>query len=296
MVSQSIHDQQVAAMSNESIDLRDQLSIETPELVGIEFPLAGIGSRCVALLVDYFVQGFSFVVFVIVIVLIFAALPHIPTAQPHMQSTDPGKWAIALMILIPFLLQWGYFALFEAFWNGQTPGKRLLRLRVIQQSGRSIGLFESMGRNLLRMIDMLPGFYLIGAVCIFATRRQQRLGDMVAGTLVVHSVPTETSILPAGTRTFTAASLEPPPQPVLRKTLELPADGVARLSRADLQLLENFLARRLDLPLDVRASLAERLTLRMKEKTMLEVPSGASNETFLEALVAGLRDAGGMHS
>ncbi len=198
------------------------------------------------------------------------------------------------MILIPFLLQWGYFALFEAFWNGQTPGKRMLRLRVIQQSGRPIGLFESVGRNLLRMIDMLPGFYLVGAVCIFATRRQQRLGDMVAGTLVVHSVQTETSILPAGTRTFIA--LESPPQPVLRKTLELPADGVARLSRADLQLMENFLARRLDLPLDVRASLAERLAVRMKEKTMLEVPSGASNETFLEALVAGLRDAGGMHS
>jgi hypothetical protein len=167
---------------------------------------------------------------------------------------------------------------------------------VIQQSGRPIGLFESMARNLIRMIDMLPGFYLVGAVCIFATRRQQRLGDMVAGTLVVHSVPTETSILSAGTRTFTAASLEPPPQPVLRKTLELPADGVARLSRADLQLMENFLARRLDLPLDVRASLAERLAIHMKEKTMLEVPSGTSNETFLEALVVGLRDAGGMHS
>jgi uncharacterized RDD family membrane protein YckC len=292
-VSHSIHGQ-VAAMSNESIDLRDQLSIETPELVGIEFPLAGIGSRCVALLVDYVVQGFSFVVFLIVTVLIFAALPRTATVAPHMESAGSAKWAVALMILIPFLLQWGYFALFEAFWNGQTPGKRMLRLRVIQQSGRPIGLFESMGRNLIRIIDMLPGFYLIGAVCVFATRRQQRLGDMVAGTLVVHSVPTETSILPAGTRTFT--SLEPPPQPVLRTTLELPADGVARLSRADLQLMENFLARRLDLPLDVRASLAERLAVRMKEKTMLEIPSGASNETFLEALVVGLRDAGGMHS
>jgi uncharacterized RDD family membrane protein YckC len=296
MVSHSIHGQQVAAMSNESIDLRDQLSIETPELVGIEFPLAGIGSRCVALLVDSFVQGFSFVVFLIITIFIFAALPRTATVPHDTPSADPAKWAIALMILIPFLLQWGYFALFEAFWNGQTPGKRMLRLRVIQQSGRPIGLFESMARNLIRIIDMLPGFYLIGAVCIFATRRQQRLGDMVAGTLVVHSVPTETSILPAGTRTFTAASLEPHPQPVLRTTLELPADGVARLSRADLQLMENFLARRLDLPLDVRASLAERLASKMKEKTMLEVPPGTGNETFLEALVVGLRDAGGMHS
>jgi uncharacterized RDD family membrane protein YckC len=296
MVSHSIHGQQVAAMSNESIDLRDQLSIETPELVGIEFPLAGIGSRCIALLVDSVVQGFSFVVFLVVAILIFSALPR-PAAVPHrIQPADPAKWAIALMILIPFLLQWGYFALFEAFWNGQTPGKRMLRLRVIQQSGRPIGLFESMGRNLIRIIDMLPGFYLVGAVCIFATRRQQRLGDMVAGTLVVHSVPTETSTLSAGTRTFTAASLEPPPQPVLRTTLELPADGVARLSRADLQLMENFLARRLDLPLAVRASLAERLAVRMKEKTLLEVPSGTSNETFLEALVVGLRDVGRMHS
>jgi uncharacterized RDD family membrane protein YckC len=296
MVSHSIHGQQVAAMSNESIDLRDQLSIETPELVSIEFPLAGIGSRCVALLVDSFVQGSLFVVFLIVTISIFSALPRTVTVPHPTQPADPAKWAIALMILIPFLLQWGYFALFEAFWNGQTPGKRLLRLRVIQQSGRPIGLFESMGRNLIRIIDILPGFYLIGAVCIFATRRQQRLGDMVAGTLVVHSVPTQTSILPAGTRTFTAASLEPLSQPELRKTLELPADGVARLSPADLQLMENFLARRLDLPLDVRASLAERLAVRMKEKTMLEVPSGSSNETFLEALVIGLRDAGGMHS
>ena len=68
-------------MSNESIDLRDQLSIETPELVGIEFPLAGIGSRCVALLVDSFVQGFSFVVFLIVTILIFAALPRAATVR-----------------------------------------------------------------------------------------------------------------------------------------------------------------------------------------------------------------------
>ena len=75
-------------MSNEGIDLRDQLSIETPELVGIEFPLAGIGSRCIAFLVDSFVQGFSFFVIVIVTVLIFAALPRPATVA---QATPPGR-------------------------------------------------------------------------------------------------------------------------------------------------------------------------------------------------------------
>ncbi len=279
-------------MSDEGIDLRDQLSIETPELVGIELPLAGIGSRCVALLVDSVVQGFTLAVFVVLILLLVAALPRGSSTQHVARSGDPAKWAIAVVILIPFLLQWGYFTLFEAFWHGQTPGKRLLHLRVIQQSGRSIGLFESMGRNLIRIIDMVPGFYLVGALCIFTTRRQQRLGDMVAGTLVVHSVPAQTPLLPAGTRTFTAAVFDRPLRPAASKTLDLPADAVARLSRADLQLIENFLVRRLDLPLDVGASLAEKLSHKMAEKMKLPIPSGISNETFLEALVLGLREVG----
>jgi uncharacterized RDD family membrane protein YckC len=279
-------------MSDESIDLRDQLSIETPELVGIELPLAGIGSRCVALLVDSVVQGFTLAALVVLFLLLVAALPRVSSTQHVPQSGNPAKWAIAVVILIPFLLQWGYFTLFEAFWHGQTPGKRLLHLRVIQQSGRPIGLFESMGRNLIRIIDMVPGFYLIGALCIFTTRRQQRLGDMVAGTLVVHSVSAETPMLPSGTRTFTAAAFERPLQSVASKTLDLPADAVARLSRMDLQLIENFLVRRLDLPLDVGASLAEKMSHKMAEKMKLAIPSGISNETFLEALVLGLREVG----
>ena len=218
-------------MSDESIDLRDQLSIETPELVGIELPLAGIGSRCVALLVDSVVQGFTLAALVIVILLLVAALPRMSSTQHAAQSGNPAKWAIALVILIPFLLQWGYFALFEAFWNGQTPGKRLLRLRVIQQSGRPIGLFESMGRNLIRIIDMLPGFYLIGALCIFATRRQQRLGDMVAGTLVVHSVPGGNIHAARRHRTFTAAAFEPA-APASRVEDPRPAGGCRRTSVA----------------------------------------------------------------
>jgi uncharacterized RDD family membrane protein YckC len=279
-------------MSDQSIDLRDQLSIDTPELVGIELPLAGIGSRCVALIVDSVVQSFSMAALIILGLIFVAVLPQGSSVQHATSSGGSAKWAVAVVILIPFLLQWGYFSLFEAFWNGQTPGKRLLNLRVIQQSGRPIGLFESLGRNLIRIIDMVPGFYLVGAICIFANRRQQRLGDMVAGTLVVHSVPVETPMLPHGTRTFTAAAAERPVQPLPQKTVELPADAVARLSREDLQLMENFLERRLDLPLEVRANLAKKLSRRMEEKMRSEIPPGTSDETFLEALVLSLRDVG----
>jgi uncharacterized RDD family membrane protein YckC len=283
-------------MSDETIDLRDQLSIETPELVGIQHPLAGIGSRGIALMVDSLVQGFCFVAILVVVLLLVTALPALPSIRHAAGLGDPAKWAIAVMVLIPFLLQWGYFTLFEAFWNGQTPGKRVLKLRVIQQSGRPIGLFESMARNLIRIIDMVPGFYMIGAICIFSTRRQQRLGDLVAGTLVVHSVPVETPLASESTRTFTAAALERPLQPVPIRTLDLPADAIARLSRADLQLIESFLVRRLDLPLDVRAKLAERLSQGMATKMAIEKPSGTSDETFLEALIAGMREVGALHS
>ena len=91
----------------------------------------------------------------------------------------------ASSVLIVFLLQWGYFALFEAFGNGRTPGKRVAKIRVIHQSGRGISFIESLARNLVRFVDYLPGFYAVGVVAIFVSRRHQRLGDMVAGTLVV---------------------------------------------------------------------------------------------------------------
>jgi uncharacterized RDD family membrane protein YckC len=276
-------------MSDQSIDLRDQLSIDTPELVGIELPLAGIGSRCVALLVDSVVQGLALGALVVILALIASGASL--AASHASRSNESGKWAIALILLVPFVLQWGYFALFEAFWHGQTPGKRLLQLRVIQQSGRPIGLFESMGRNLVRIVDMLPVFYVVGAICIFSTRRQQRLGDMVAGTLVVHSIPAEKPLASTGARFVTAPAFQTV-APAIVKGVALPADAVARLSRADLQMIESFLVRRLDLPLDVGASLAARMARSLAEKMKLEVPPGISNETFLESLVMNLREVG----
>jgi uncharacterized RDD family membrane protein YckC len=279
-------------MSSQTVELRDQLSIDTPELVNIELPVAGLGSRAVAVLVDYLIQGISVWLLVLFIALLYRSSPPSAPAPAAVSSSVGYKWGIAIIIAIPFLLHWGYFALFEAFWNGQTPGKRLMKLRVIQQSGRALGLFESMARNLIRFIDMLPVFYFVGAICVFVNRRQQRLGDMVAGTLVVHSTPVDTPLIPAGNRFITAAFFERPVKEGLPpKSTGLQADAVSRLNNEDLQIIDNFLDRRLDLPMDVRANLADKLARRMASK-MLHQVSGTSNETFLESLAIALRQAG----
>ncbi|MGA2673413.1 MAG: RDD family protein [Terracidiphilus sp.] len=262
----------------------DQLSIETPELVSIEMPLAGIGSRFIALLVDYLIWSAGFVVLSLLF-LIF-----LPGIRAFSEISE--QWAIAIVIFIVFLVQWGYFTLFEAFWNGRTPGKRVARIRVIQRSGRAIGLFESMARNLVRYVDQLPFCYAVGVIAMFVTRQHQRLGDLAAGTLVVKDRAEETPLwADLGARTFTAQIFAPSaPIPEPHTAFTLPGTGIAKLSATDLEVLEGFFARRLDMSLPTRQALAQRIAFAIQAKSGLEQPAGASVETFLEATARQLRD------
>jgi uncharacterized RDD family membrane protein YckC len=268
----------------------DQLSIETPEMVAIEMPLAGLGSRFIALLVDYLIWGAGFFVLFFLAALI---LPGI-----HAFSHISSQWAVAFVIFIVFLVNWGYFTLFEAFWNGRTPGKRVARIRVIQRSGRAIGLFESMARNLLRYVDQFPfPLHVVGVISMFASRQHQRLGDLAAGTLVVRDREEETPLWgESGTRTFTAQAFAPPtPQPEPHMALALPSTGISKLTSADLEVLEGFFSRRLDMALPTRESLAARIAAAIQAKSGLEPPPGVSIETFLEATAHQLRDIARLH-
>jgi hypothetical protein len=94
-----------------------------------------------------------------------------------------ASWGVLLLAL--FVMEWGYGFAFEAFWNGQTPGKRVFRLRVIKEGGYTIGVHEALVRNFLRAADALPVFYGVGLVAMLSTARLQRLGDLAAGTMVV---------------------------------------------------------------------------------------------------------------
>ena len=253
-------------------------SIETPELVALEFPLAGIGSRFLAILIDYLLQAAAFLALVLVM------LVFLPSMQKF--ESAGSKWVVAILILIPFLLQWGYFALFEGLWHGQTPGKRAAKIRVIQQSGRAITMFESLSRNLVRAIDFLPGFYAAGTISIFVTSRNQRLGDLVAGTLVIHEAKTRDQPSVGKTRLFTEIAQQAPAAP---RASTIPADALSRLNTADLHAIETFLERRLDMTLDVRQSLAARLAAATAVRLNVSLPSNTHPETFLEEVAYGMR-------
>jgi uncharacterized RDD family membrane protein YckC len=263
----------------------DQLNIDTPELVSIEMPIAGIGSRFIATLVDGLIWAAAGVVLVILFTILFAAL--------HFASRTSENWLTGVLFLIVFLMQWGYFSLFEAFNNGRTPGKQVAKIHVIHRSGRAISFVESLARNLLRYVDYLPGFYAIGIITIFLSKQNQRLGDMVAGTLVVRDREVDTPHWgELGSRTITAQVFEPVVTAAPHMSVRLPAPNVARLSATDLEVLEGFFARRLDMDLATRAALAQRMASALCAKSGLEIPAGISVETFLEAVAHQIREVG----
>jgi uncharacterized RDD family membrane protein YckC len=266
----------------------DQLNIETPELVSIEMPIAGIGSRFIALLVDYLIWTAAFVTLAILGAILLPAL--------HVFNGVSANWAAGIFVLIVFLFQWGYFTLFEALGNGRTPGKRVMKIHVIHQSGRAISFVESLARNLVRVVDYLPSFYVAGVITMFLNKQNQRLGDMAAGTLVVRDREIDSPHWgELGTRTITAAvfatpvAMAPPHLSVV-----LSASNLAKLSTGDLEILERFFSRRLDLDLTTRAAIAERIASALRAKSGLEIPPGVSVETFLEAVAHQMREVGRM--
>jgi uncharacterized RDD family membrane protein YckC len=266
----------------------DQLNIDTPEQVELEFAIAGIGSRFVAVLIDHLIQAGFYFVLIIAGAILFGAIAN--------RINLLGKWILAVFIAVNFLLIWGYYALFEAYWHGQTPGKHIMKLRVIKDSGRQITLFEAMSRNLLRIIDYLPAFYLVGVITMLCTKRHQRLGDLAAGTLVVHERSDEQPLLIERGTSIMPARHAPGYDPLSSAAAahdanSLPADAVARLGADDLLLIESFFARALDLSLTTRAEIAARISTQMAVKMNLEVPPG-NPERFLEAIAYAMRSSG----
>jgi uncharacterized RDD family membrane protein YckC len=242
----------------------DKLTIQTPEQVALELPLAGIGSRSIAALIDSIFQ-------VIVIVLIYLTYRGLKLAFP-VNSLFPviGE---AIAIILFFIVFWGYFMLFEIWWNGQTPGKRIVGIRVIKDSGRPVTAAESIGRNLVRIIDFIP-LYGTGLICMILNQRNKRLGDYVAGTLLIHDKP--------------VGRISPIWNPDRVSTTT--DSQAAKIPPEMLVLIETYLNRRDSLEAAVRRKTAKQIVSMIKDKTGIERTEEGSDDAFIESVARKVRD------
>jgi len=245
----------------------ENLIIDTPEQIRLEFALAGVGSRFLALAFDTLVQGTA----IVTIVVIGLVVRRLTTGSVSLGAIAPGgvgTWVIAGLLAAAFVIYSGYFAIFEAIWTGQTPGKRVVGLRVIDVSGRPISVYAAIIRNTLRIVDQAPGIYAIAILSVLVTRRQQRLGDLAAGTVVVHE------------RLETSAPAAAPVTSAIRH-------GAHRLSVEEIVLVEGFLRRRGELDSMMRLDSARRIARRMADT--LEIGAIEDDERLLEELAAEYR-------
>jgi uncharacterized RDD family membrane protein YckC len=259
----------------------ETLIIETPERVPLHFALASIGNRFIACAIDHAIQIFT--LFVVFIIFLFVA----DVADLGNKITSAPKWVIALLVIMQFVIVNGYFAIFEWLWRGQTPGKRWLKLRVIREDGRPISFFEAMTRNLLRVIDFIfPPFYSIGLISVFATERDQRVGDLVAGTVVVRERETEA---PAFAEVFAS----PVSDPALRRSFRPVAftADLNTLTEQEISVVESFLRRRWDLKDYPRQWMAWRVAMPILFKLRPQYDLASfTYEGFLEELLHRYRE------
>ena len=224
--------------------LSHSVDVETPEAVILSYRVAGVGSRSVAATIDYLIC---------LVIAVATALGMSMVGSGFMAKGAYEKltaaWVSAVMGLLVFALVWLYYVLFVALNDGQTPGKRMMRLRVVLDGGLAVTFEASAIRNLVRCVNLKPGLlYAVGIVALVTRSRGKRLGDTAAGTLVVKEDVTQQPLVAKATR---------------RRDNATPMAITARLTEPEYAMLDRFVQRRMQFD-DARrtafaASIAERL-------------------------------------
>ena len=251
----------------------DSYDLRTPEQIDLQYDLAGLGSRFMAMAVDMLIQG-AVVAALFAVFGFGAAL--LSVSFRDLLGRDGFlvlSVGLAVAVLLIFLFTWGYFLAFELLWNGQTPGKRLAGIRVLTTRGEPVTLVHALVRNLLRLVDMLPTSYMIGVICILVTPRGQRLGDLAAGTVVVRERHAE---LP---RTL----------PPLSPALALPPHLAGAFSTDDVRLARDFLIRAPYLTRARRAELGRQVAATLRTRLQASgqpVPPDLTDDRLLRAVAA----------
>jgi len=247
----------------------DPIRIDTPESVDLALEPVGLGSRFLAALIDAAIQwAVMFALYMVGISSLLAWAEGF--ADPS--SSFPAT-VMAILLLSGALLFFLYKLLFEALWNGQTIGKRVVGIRVVQANGMPVTFLQVVIRNFLRVVDFLPFYYLIGSVCVLATGRRQRLGDLAAGTVVVRDRPAEAPVVPT--------MLSHPPHTDLNRLRE----HALRLSEEDLLPARGYWQRRNQLHGPSRARVAEQVARGLAVRMGWTDPLPAIPDDFIEEVL-----------
>lgn len=241
-------------------------SVATPESVDLSLDVAGIGSRFLAVFLDTAIQ--SAAMFILFMTSAFLReLVRAPLAESFVN---------AFLVVLVFLVYWGYFVLFETIWNGQTPGKRRIGLRAVKQSGLPVTFLDVLVRNILRIVDFLPLFYGLGVLFMFVGRGSRRIGDLAAGTVVIKERPL--SLVEVRTRADVSNWERGLRDPVI-------LGRVRRLNHEETQLLRTFLERRYRMDPVARRRIAERLAGLYLRLLGIGGEELESREAFLEEVL-----------
>ncbi|WP_224362079.1 RDD family protein [Hyalangium versicolor] len=245
------------------------LDVATPERVSLTLPVAGIGYRCLAWLVDATLLFFFWVTAYFIFSLLVSDVLGVFRGLSGIAQT--------LLAVGLFATQWMYWTLAEVFLHGQTPGKRLLGIRVVRMDGSPVGVYESAVRNLLRAVDFLPVLYAVGSISMLFTRQHRRLGDLLAGTLLVREERFDLA-------RYTAQTAAPP--------TALPT-GSGRLESEEVELILAFLERAPWLEPEARQQLGARMVERLgglsEEERTTVLASSQATEAFLRARAQAVR-------
>lgn len=245
----------------------NRVKLQTPESVELDFLLAGVGNRAYALLIDYVILSVVGVGYQIALVVVTTLLPDLVGGLTD-SLEDLRNWLLALLLLSYFFIYIGYFVFFEVLWQGQTPGKRWVKIRVISDNGRPVKLQQAALRALLRPIDDI---LFLGVFFIFLGKREKRIGDWVAGTLVIQEEESIASI-----------SVSPEAQP-LADRLRVEAD-LSSLSPEDFAVIREYLHRRKEMIPEARRNVSQKLASRVKNMIALEQVPQITANLFLEAV------------
>jgi uncharacterized RDD family membrane protein YckC len=243
--------------------------IETPENVELQRRLAGIGTRFIAGLID--TLWLALIYLALLLLALIAGLGAVGWSAEGLVR-GAGLWILAGLILAAFAVYWGYFVAFELRTNGQSPGKKVMRIRVVKLEGGAITFTDVAIRNLLRSVDVLPAAYIAAGLCMFATRRCQRLGDLAAGTVVVVEGGADYAATPRRRRAPRGDPWAPPPG--------ARAPEGSELTPREHRLLMNYWSRRNDLTIEARQRVLPKLLLPALRRLGREPPG--TNVAVLE--------------